>query len=74
MLLKILTVLRMAMTQDVPEVFEGIAEVDGIYFAGQGGIKGCQLSERMRSQSEEEEQRNKYSLVFSSETEKYGQN
>ena len=35
MLLKILTLLRMAMTQDVPEVFEGTVEVDETYLGGQ---------------------------------------
>ncbi len=35
MLLKILTLLRVAMTQDLPEVFEGIVEVDETYLGGQ---------------------------------------
>ena len=35
MLLKILTLLRIAMTQDVPEVFEGTVEVDETYLGGQ---------------------------------------
>ena len=35
MLLKILTLLRLAMTQDVPEVFEGTVEVDETYLGGQ---------------------------------------
>ena len=35
MLLKILTLLRVAMTQDLPEVFEGTVEVDETYLGGQ---------------------------------------
>ena len=35
MLLKILTAMRMVMTQDVPEVFEGVVEVDETYVGGQ---------------------------------------
>jgi hypothetical protein len=35
MLLKILTVLRITMTQDVPDVFEGTVEAAEIYFSGQ---------------------------------------
>lgn len=35
MLLKILTLLRVAMAQDVPEVFEGTVEVDETYLGGQ---------------------------------------
>jgi len=35
MLLKILTLLRVAMTQDVPNVFEGTVEVDETYLGGQ---------------------------------------
>jgi transposase len=35
MLLKILTTMRMVMTQDVPEVFEGEVEVDETYVGGQ---------------------------------------
>ena len=35
MLLKLLTLLRMVMTQDVPEVFEGTVEVDETYLGGQ---------------------------------------
>ena len=35
MLLKVLTLLRMAMTRDVPEVFEGTVEVDETYLGGQ---------------------------------------
>ena len=35
MLLKILTLLRMAMTQDVPQIFEGTVEVDETYLGGQ---------------------------------------
>jgi transposase len=35
MLLKLLTLLRIAMTQDVPEVFEGAVEVDETYLGGQ---------------------------------------
>lgn len=35
MLLKLLTLLRMAMTRDVPEVFEGTVEVDETYLGGQ---------------------------------------
>ena len=35
MLLKILTLLRVAMTQDIPEVFEGSVEVDETYLGGQ---------------------------------------
>ena len=35
MLLKILTLLRVAMTQDLPEVFEGTVEVDETYIGGQ---------------------------------------
>jgi len=35
MLLKILTLVRVAMTQDLPEVFEGIVEVDETYLGGQ---------------------------------------
>jgi transposase-like protein len=35
MLLKILTLLRIAMTQEVPEVFEGAVEVDETYLGGQ---------------------------------------
>lgn len=35
MLLKVLTVLRVAMTNDVPEVFEGTVEVDETYLGGQ---------------------------------------
>ena len=35
MLLKILTLLRVAMTQDLPEVFEGNVEVDETYIGGQ---------------------------------------
>ena len=35
MLLKVLTIMRMAMTKDVPEVFEGIVEVDETYLGGQ---------------------------------------
>jgi len=34
-LLKILTLLRMVMTKDIPEVFEGIVEVDETYMGGQ---------------------------------------
>ena len=34
-LLKTLTLLRMAMTKDIPEVFEGTVEVDEIYLGGQ---------------------------------------
>ncbi|GFP33883.1 hypothetical protein HKBW3S42_02222, partial [Candidatus Hakubella thermalkaliphila] len=34
-LLKILTLLRMEMTKDIPEVFEGIVEVDETYLGGQ---------------------------------------
>lgn len=34
-LLKILTLLRMVMTKDIPEVFEGIVEVDETYLGGQ---------------------------------------
>jgi len=35
MLLKILTLLRVAMTQDLPEVFDGTVEVDETYLGGQ---------------------------------------
>ena len=35
MLLKLLTLLRMVMAQDVPEVFEGTVEVDETYLGGQ---------------------------------------
>ena len=35
MLLKLLTLLRMVMVQDVPEVFEGTVEVDETYLGGQ---------------------------------------
>ena len=35
MLLKILTLLRIAMTQDLPEAFEGTVEVDETYLGGQ---------------------------------------
>jgi len=35
MLLKVLTLLRVAMTQDVPEVFDGTVEVDETYLGGQ---------------------------------------
>lgn len=35
MLLKVLTIMRMAMIKDVPEVFEGIVEVDETYLGGQ---------------------------------------
>ena len=35
MLLKLLTLLRVAMTQDIPEVFEGTVEVDETYLGGQ---------------------------------------
>ena len=35
MLLKILTLIRMAMTKDVPQVFEGTVEVDETYLGGQ---------------------------------------
>ena len=35
MLLKVLTMMRMAMAQDVPEVFEGTVEVDETYLGGQ---------------------------------------
>lgn len=35
MLLKILTLLRIAITQDLPEVFEGTVEVDETYLGGQ---------------------------------------
>ena len=35
MLLKLLTLLRVAMTQDIPEVFEGSVEVDETYLGGQ---------------------------------------
>ena len=35
MLLKILTLIRMAMTQDVPQVFKGTVEVDETYLGGQ---------------------------------------
>ena len=35
MLLKILTLLIVAMTQDIPEVFDGIVEVDETYLGGQ---------------------------------------
>ena len=35
MLLKILTLLRVAMTQDLPDVFEGTVEVDETYLGGQ---------------------------------------
>jgi hypothetical protein len=35
MLLRILTLLRVAMTQDVPNVFEGTVEVDETYLGGQ---------------------------------------
>jgi transposase len=35
MLLKILTLLRVAMTQDVPQIFEGTVEVDETYLGGQ---------------------------------------
>ena len=35
MLLKILTMLRVAMTQDLPEIFDGTVEVDETYLGGQ---------------------------------------
>jgi len=35
MLLKILTLLRVAMTQDIPDVFDGTVEVDDTYLGGQ---------------------------------------
>jgi hypothetical protein len=35
MLLKILTLLRAAITQDIPDVFEGSVEVDETYLGGQ---------------------------------------
>jgi len=45
-LLKILTLLRIAMTKDVPEVFSGIVEVDETYLGGQ--MKNKRKKERLK--------------------------
>jgi len=44
-LLKILTLLRIAMTKDVPTVFSGIVEVDETYLGGQ--MKNRRLKKRL---------------------------
>jgi len=44
MLLKILTLLRVAMTQDLPEVFDGTVEVDETYLGGQWKNNGFLLN------------------------------
>ncbi len=45
-LLKVLTLLRMAMSNDVPEVFSGIVEVDETYLGGQ--MKNKRQKERLK--------------------------
>ena len=45
-LLKILTLLRIVMTKDLPEVFEGIVEVDETYLGGQ--MKNKRQKERLK--------------------------
>jgi transposase-like protein len=47
-LLKVLTLLRMEMTKDVPEVFDGYVEVDETYLGGQ--MKNRKLAERLKYQ------------------------
>lgn len=49
-LLKTLTLLRMAMTKDVPEVFAGIVEVDETYLGGQ--MKNKKLKEKLKIKAE----------------------
>ena len=45
-LLKVLTLLRIAMTRDIPEVFSGIVEVDETYLGGQ--MKNKRQQERRK--------------------------
>lgn len=47
-LLKILTLARIEMTRDVPEVFEGIVEVDETYLGGQWKNKRLSVKKRQR--------------------------
>ncbi len=51
MLLKILTLLRVAMTQDVPEAFEGTVEVDETYIGGQLKNKRISVKRNLTNQS-----------------------
>lgn len=54
-LLKILTLLRMEMTKDVPEVFDGYVEVDETYLGGQ--MKNRKLQERLKYQKRSKQAR-----------------
>lgn len=47
-LLKILTLLRIEMTKDVPEIFEGIVEVDETYLGGQWKNKRLNVKKRAK--------------------------
>jgi transposase-like protein len=49
-LLKTLTLLRIAMTKDLPEVFEGIIEVDETYLGGQ--MKNKRIKEKFQIKAE----------------------
>ncbi len=46
-LLKILTLLRIEMTKDIPDVFEGIVEVDEIYLGGKWKNKSLKIKQKL---------------------------
>ena len=64
MLLKVLTLLRVAMTHDLPEVFEGTVEVDETYLVANGKINAWLSNTALKKPNAAEAPPNKLFLAY----------